>query len=106
MNFPLGYNWRFNAPSERPKSAFKDIQGDGKSFFDELVVDNWFHIEHMGDCTYWMRIGDALNIHVTVAEDGKCEIRIDDYEGNGEVADMLSQDVLSAVINKLYSGEK
>lgn len=104
--YPPGYEWRFNAPSNREKSAFRDVCSDGKSLFDELVVDNWFHIEHMGDGTYWMRIGNALNIRVTITEDGECKIQIDDYEDKGQVADMLTESVLSDVVKKLYSGGK
>jgi len=104
--YPAGYEWRFNAPSDREKSAFRDVRGDGKSFFDELVVDNWLHIEHMGDSTWWMRIGDALNMHITITPEGKLNVQIEDYEDKGQVAEMLTESVLSDVVKKLYSGGK
>lgn len=37
--------------------------------FDEVVVDDWFHIEKMDDRHWWMRIGD-LNVNVHVRSDG------------------------------------
>lgn len=38
--------------------------------FDELVIDNWFHLEQMSDRSWWLRIGDA-DINVTVGERGE-----------------------------------
>lgn len=37
--------------------------------FDELVIDDWFHIEQMDKRFWWMAIGD-LNINVHVRSDG------------------------------------
>lgn len=41
--------------------------------FDELVVDDWFHIEQMSDRFWWMRVGD-LNLNVYVRADGTREL--------------------------------
>lgn len=41
--------------------------------FDELVLDDWFHIEQMSDRHWWMRIG-PLNLDVLVRADGRREI--------------------------------
>lgn len=38
--------------------------------FDELVIDDWLHLEQMSDRAYWMRLGDAwiwIDIPATVA---------------------------------------
>lgn len=36
--------------------------------FDELVIDDWFHLEQMSERHYWMRVGEYdLNVHI----DGK-----------------------------------
>lgn len=95
-----GYHWRFNAPSNREKSAFKDVESDGKSCFDELVVDNWLHIEQMSDRVWWMRIGSDLNINITISDDGEPKIMIDDYEHDGKVAEMLSKDIIKSIIKR------
>lgn len=38
--------------------------------FDELVVDQWCHIEQMGNNYWWMNIG-GVTLHVTADRDGK-----------------------------------
>jgi hypothetical protein len=41
--------------------------------FDELVIDDWFHIEQMSERHYWMRVGNYdLNVHI----DGKGEAAV------------------------------
>lgn len=43
--------------------------------FDELVVDDWLHIEQMDECCWWMRIGDAdLTVHIE--DDGRPRVNI------------------------------
>jgi hypothetical protein len=34
-----------------------EVQNQGT--FDELVVDDWLHVEQMDDEVWWLRIGDA-----------------------------------------------
>lgn len=43
--------------------------------FDELVVDDWFHIEQMDDRDWWARIGDAY-IWIHIASNGKVQVDI------------------------------
>ena len=38
--------------------------------FDELVIDDWFHIEQMDDRRWWMCVGD-LHINIHVRHDGR-----------------------------------
>jgi hypothetical protein len=108
FTYPPGYKWRFNAPTlgNRPKPAHNDIQGDGKSIFDELVVDEWFHMERISQCMWWLRIGDALNIHIGINKQGDLSVNIDDYDEKGEVANMLDDEIKADIIKKLYSGAK
>lgn len=40
------------------------------SVFDELVIDDWLHLEQMDDDHWWMKIGNFV-INVTINEDGK-----------------------------------
>jgi len=61
-----GLKWRVLARQwEHPDRAVLDIGGDGSSWFDELVVGNWLHLEWMHGRTWWLRLGDA-SIYVTV----------------------------------------
>lgn len=38
--------------------------------FDELVIDDWLHLEQMDTNSWWMRVGDAC-VNVTVRKGGK-----------------------------------
>lgn len=57
-----GSSWRLSA---RQGDASFEVEDQG--CFDELVVDDWFHLERMADNTWWMRVGDA---RVSVILDG------------------------------------
>jgi len=60
-----GKKWALQAIS--PNATF-NVGNEG--IFDELVVDDWLHIEQMEERCWWMRIGDAdLMIHIE--EDGR-----------------------------------
>jgi hypothetical protein len=41
--------------------------------FDELVIDDWFHLEQMSQRHYWMRVGN-LGINVHIDGDGKATV--------------------------------
>ncbi len=32
---------------------------ENQGTFDELVVDDWLHVEQMDDAVWWLRVGDA-----------------------------------------------
>jgi hypothetical protein len=53
------------------------------SVFDELVVDQWFHMEQMDSGLWWMSIAGVV-VHVNVNRDGKAtRVRVDapgDYD--------------------------
>jgi hypothetical protein len=44
--------------------------------FDELVIDDWFHLEQMDDNQWWMRIGDAM-VNVRVKDGKAAEVLIE-----------------------------
>ena len=97
--FNPGYSWRFNAPSNREKSSFRNVEGDGHSYVDELVIDDWFHLEMMDHGSWWLRIGNNLNINISIDIDGNSSISIDDYNKRGEVAKMLSKELIDHILN-------
>ena len=50
--------------------AIEHSSDDDHSIFDELVIDEWFHLEQMDDDLWWMRVGDHV-LHVRVGRDGR-----------------------------------
>jgi len=49
-----GQSWRILAHREG-----EDISLADQGVFDELVVDDWLHVEQMDTNVWWLRIGDA-----------------------------------------------
>jgi hypothetical protein len=59
-----GKKWRVLAHRDDGKVELED-QGT----FDELVLDDWLHIEQMDNDVWWLRVGDAcLFVTVSVTE--------------------------------------
>lgn len=57
-----GQAWRILAWDEKRSAKY---EMEDKGTFDELVIDDWFHLEQMDFRDWWARIGDAwLWIHV------------------------------------------
>ena len=70
-----GFKWRVLAwkLGDRYRNAEKyDVRFAPKDRmkFDELVIDDWFHIEEMNSRHYWMQVCD-LHINVVVPSRGK-----------------------------------
>jgi hypothetical protein len=57
-----GWRWRLLAHREDEKV---EIANQGR--FDELVVDDWLHVEQMDDNVWWLRVGD-IRLFVTLSE--------------------------------------
>ena len=57
----VGGKWRVLA-----HRGAERVEVEGVGVFDELVVDDWIHLEQMDDGVWWIRIGDARVI-ITVA---------------------------------------
>lgn len=77
MTFPKkhrpGSLWRFLAHERVGKGYGAEIElkrDDKPTEFDELVVDDWLHVEQLDSCTWWMRVG-PLVLHVSVGERGQ-----------------------------------
>lgn len=78
-----GKQWRILAHDLDPaQPTTVDVQGDGKTVFDELVIDKFFHLEQMDDSFWWMRVGEAT-FHILVDAQGKAAVRLVE----GELAD-------------------
>lgn len=70
-NAKPGSAWRFL--SHRADSSL-ELQNDG--VFDELVVDDWLHVEQMDHAQWWLRIGDA-RVFVTLLDDGRADVSVE-----------------------------
>jgi hypothetical protein len=56
---PNGHSWRFLAWVDDDELALDSRDHPG-AVFDELVVDDWLHVEQMDRELWWMRIGDLV----------------------------------------------
>ncbi|RKG72871.1 hypothetical protein D7W79_27125 [Corallococcus exercitus] len=44
------------------------VELQNRGTFDELIVDDWFHMEQMDDRVWWMKVGD-MRVLVTLSPD-------------------------------------
>lgn len=95
-----GYRWRILAHEKETASAKPDHTGvrldirsrwpstlatdarvlEGNWEFDELVVDNWLHVEQMDFRHWWLGVGngdDFFHINVFVDAKGQAHVRIE-----------------------------
>jgi len=60
-----GKPWRRLGPPIDPKLRTKE-----RAIFDELVIDDWLHIEQMDTRVWWLRIGDDM-VMISIGRDGR-----------------------------------
>jgi hypothetical protein len=66
----------------RPPTGYPGIRQslDGHWEFDELCIDDWFHLEQMNDRDWWLGVGngeDYWHINVHIDRDGKATISME-----------------------------
>jgi hypothetical protein len=66
-----GKRWRFLAHRDGAK-----IELENEGVFDELVVDDWLHVEKMDNNAWWLRVGDA-RIFVTISAPERFSVDIE-----------------------------
>jgi len=66
-----GARWRLLAQNNGQSLEITD-----QGLFDELVVDDWLHIEKLDTNRWWMRLGDA-DIQVEIGEGGRVRVDIE-----------------------------
>lgn len=75
-----GYDW-WTHVGDGPSSNDNIQKGDGKTVFDELVIDNWLHLEQMDDEHWWMRVGPiSIRIKPNLDNYKESDIIIEDDE--------------------------
>ena len=70
-----GWSWRFLCQGTKRSEYFTTNSDETAAPFDELVVDDWFHIEQMDTRTWWMRVGDC-DFWITVPRNGPARISL------------------------------
>ena len=68
-----GSTWRIGATL--PDGSQLDVRSRNGNLgvFDELVVDNWIHLEQMEERVWWMQVGDRV-LWIHVGRDGYAEV--------------------------------
>lgn len=84
MSIP-GTSWRILAqPVDNTEGRDIDIRSTDQprsTILDEVVLDEWFHLEQMDDRSWWMRIGPYA-VNVTVDKNGEVKSVMWEDEGH------------------------
>lgn len=62
-----GANWSVTAREFVGDNVHDVFAASNKGIIDEVVIDNWFHMEQMDYNRWWFRIGDAV-VDVSIDE--------------------------------------
>lgn len=76
--------WRFSAYDAEHRRFDPSATTYHGYRFDELVVDDWFHIEQMNDRLWWMRVGEH-NFWIHVPRDHRRPAQVH-HDGLGDMA--------------------
>jgi hypothetical protein len=86
-----GYRWRVYAHHVKKRGG-KDPGYTGESIdlrsdrhgdlveFDELVIDDWFHLEQMNEREWWLGVGngdDYWHVNVHIDRNGKATVQME-----------------------------
>lgn len=92
----FGDRWRIlahyrTAKQRKGKEYPFTFEAQDEGGFDELVVDDWLHIEQMDNAVWWMRLHTKgardVVIWVRLHKDRPHEVTINDDSGWGATAD-------------------
>lgn len=76
-----GFRWRILARQEE-----KTVELEDQGLLDEVVLDDWLHLERMDVDAWWLRLGDA-RVLVTIAPTGAVQVDIE----RGAYSDVLGK---------------
>lgn len=71
MSEVSGTRWRLLA-----HEGGQAVELENRGVFDELVLDDWLHVEQMDSDRWWLRVGDA-RINVRVVSGARVEVDIE-----------------------------
>lgn len=85
-----GYRWRTLAHRDGGASVEQRFKPAERVCFDELVVDDWLHIEQMDTRNWWMDLC-GIRVSVYLPSNGKPSVllELDDPERMGELRSYL-----------------
>ncbi len=72
----VGYEWRTLAWNRRGEKVEAEYRKKDGVDFDELVIDDFLHIEKMQASAYWARIGD-VRMWIQKDRDGRVTVNIE-----------------------------
>ena len=78
-----GHRWRVLAWAHKGEER---IELRDRGIFDELVADDWLHIEQMDYDTWWMQIGRTgkqLTVRDTILDDGTPSVTLTEDLSDG-----------------------
>ncbi len=52
------------------------VELENQGVIDEVVIDDWLHLEQMSERQWWMRLGDA-RIWVHIDDDGRVRVDVE-----------------------------
>lgn len=82
-----GYQWRTLAhhDSVAVDSLQQRYEPKNAVCFDELVIDNWFHLEQMDDRSWWMDVGGHhINVYIPSSASKPVEVYVGIGDGGGD----------------------
>lgn len=79
--YPVGKRWRILAHGPGGKDVELRYKPSDRVTLDEVVVDEWLHLEQMDHRAYWLCLG-KMHFWIALDRDGKAEIMITD-DGDG-----------------------
>lgn len=74
-----GARWRVQSQVGDAKVELRNV-----GIFDEIVVDDWLHVEQMNDRLWWMQLGGAC-FAVSIARSGAVTVTLTEGEVVSEV---------------------
>jgi len=66
-----GSRWRVLAHAHE-----RAVELENEGVIDEVVIDDWMHLEQMNERQWWMRLGDA-RVWINVEVDGTVRVDVE-----------------------------
>jgi hypothetical protein len=66
-----GGRWRILA-----HAGDKKVELENEGILDEVVLDDWLHLEQMDERQWWMRVGDA-RVWINIDDHGRARVDVE-----------------------------
>ena len=71
----VGATWRVTSYDAAHRRV--ETESKGGTVLDEVVIDQWFHLEQMDTRHWWLGIGD-VHIHIWIGRDGRPAVSVEE----------------------------